>query len=150
MAAYVGPFLAALKAAIGAVWTDCVDHGIYLAPQVATLDLARKAQDGEMPFAVISGRLPEGDWGLTNDTVDGLLRIYRVVTDAEPVDTLVSQCEALRDALADTGPAVGQVIGHPWVDWSEEQPLYSYFLRTRQPFACMSVVCRVVAGETAE
>ena len=149
MAAYVGPFLAALKTAIGTVWADCVDNGIYLAPQVATLDLARKAQDGEMPFAVISGRLPEGDWGMTNDTVDGLLRVYRVTTDAESVDALLANCEALRDYLADTGPSEGQIIGHPWVDWSEEQPLYSYFLRTRQPYLTMSVVGRVVAGETA-
>lgn len=154
MADIYGPFLEALRTLIVSAWPDAADNGNYLAAQVQRASFERKAEAGELPFAVIDYSFRgDGRWGVTVRAESGPVWVYYVVSDAEHLedDVLSVKLEALRALIAADGalyPAA-QVLHEPNPACSvgADLPLQRYFANSQRPFWCGAVMFHALIGE---
>lgn len=150
MADIYTPFHDALRAAIGAVWTETLTNGIYLDVQLSHLSFEKKAEAG-LPLAYIEYDLRTDDrWGLANRSESGPVSVYYICKDSTLVESgvLGTKLEALR-ALIRSGDlgANAQVLTNPQCSVSANLPPNRYFANSQRPYWAGAVTFTVLVGE---
>lgn len=148
MPSYYADLFAAVREAVVAVWPETAASGVYQGVEIGQIPFERKAEDDELPFAIVDFDLVEsGEWGIQNAVDDGLVTIYRVASRDDDLDSLVEELEALRTRLYSVALAEGQVRDYPSLSFGAGLPLNQFFLVTQRPFWAGAVRARVIVGE---
>lgn len=156
MSAFLGGFHDAIRAAIGAVWTDTPANGIYHEVEATRLIFGDKVEAGELPYATFRCEHEPGTrWGSANVAYSGRLVIHRIQRDDYDIEALVASMEDLRDYLWGPGQeanlAVGQIVGTPVVRYDRlATPLIQFMVDTLRPYIGAVLWAPYMVGETPD